>query len=114
MTLSQMRRRLRVFWRGNPLLRLLAVNAAIGFGLSALFVGALASLDLGHMGRLLSGGEARPFAIVLWFFTGLTFASVQMGIAVMALARGGGGGARRRVKPRPMTARGPAVVRVRG
>lgn len=98
MTLSRMRWRLRVFWRGNPLVRLLAVNAAIGFGLAALFVGALASLDLGHMGRLLGGGETWPFAIVLWFFTGLTFASVQMGIAVMALARGGGGGggARRR------------------
>lgn len=71
-------------------MRLLAANAAIWFGLSALFVGALGSLDLGHMGRLLGGGEAWPFAPVLWFFTGLTFASVQMGIAVMALARGGG------------------------
>ncbi len=85
-----MRRRLRVFWRGNPLVRLFAVNAAIGFWLSALFVGAIAALALGHMGRLLSGGETWPFAILLWFFTGLTFASVQTGIAVMALAHGSG------------------------
>jgi hypothetical protein len=107
----QLRRSVRAFWRANPLVRLLAVNTAIGFGLSALFVVALASFDLGHMGRLL-GGEMWPFAIVLWFFIGLTFASVQMGIAVMTLPRGGGG-AGLRIKLRPMTGRVPAAVRVR-
>lgn len=65
---------------------LLAAHALIGFGLSAVFVGALLFFDIAGIGRLLETDVSWPFAFVLWFFIGLTFASALMGSAVMSLA----------------------------
>jgi hypothetical protein len=75
-------------FRRLPLLvRFMALHAAIGFGIAAIFVVALLLADPGQAGTLLmtAAGHWWP-AAVLWFFTGLTFASVQMGVAVMLLA----------------------------
>ncbi|MFG1423806.1 hypothetical protein [Roseixanthobacter liquoris] len=83
----------------------LAKHAALGFAIAAAFVGGLVALDLGHLRTLLAGsGEAWLPAFVLTFAMGLTFSSVQMGVAVMLLgedeprnpaAPKGGGRARR-------------------
>ena len=66
------------------LIRLLIKNAILGFVVAALFVAALIWSDTAQLGSLMA---ASPFgwlaAAMLTFFTGLTFASVQMGIAIM-------------------------------
>jgi hypothetical protein len=62
------------------------LHGAIGFGLAAVFVALLMSSDNGGLGTLLRGAESHPFpALLLWFFCGLTFGSVQIGAAVMLL-----------------------------
>ncbi|MFG1428238.1 hypothetical protein [Roseixanthobacter glucoisosaccharinicivorans] len=64
----------------------LAKHAALGFALAVAFVGGLVALDIGHLRTLLTGsGEAWLPAFVLTFAMGLTFSSVQMGVAVMLL-----------------------------
>ncbi|MBI1212202.1 MAG: hypothetical protein GC190_12120 [Alphaproteobacteria bacterium] len=80
--LSKTIRRLR---RANPLLTLLIVHAAIGFVLSAAFVATIVVLDTGRLAHLFATNLGWPFALVLWFFIGLTFASVLMGSAIMSL-----------------------------
>ena len=67
----------------NPL-RFLLLQAAIGFGLAALFVLALLLADPGGIGTLLlrAGGGAAPI-LLLWLFTGMTFGAAQFGAAVM-------------------------------
>lgn len=91
------------------LLRLLIVNAAIGFGVSAIFVAALIWTDTGRLGTLIASSPVGWLAAgILFFFVGLTFASVQMGVAVMRLDRDSGGSGKR-LRPSPM----PVVVPVR-
>lgn len=91
------------------LLRLLIVNAAIGFGVSAIFVAALIWTDTGQLGTLIASSPVGWLAAgILFFFVGLTFASVQMGVAVMRLDRDSGGSGKR-LRPSPM----PVVVPVR-
>jgi len=100
-----MRRR----WARLPrLVRFLILHGATGFALSAVLVGALLAADPGDARRLLleAAGHWWP-ALLLWFFAGLTFGSVQIGAAVMLLPfddQGRGGGRRRTV---------PRLVRVR-
>lgn len=88
-------------WRRLPMLvRFLVCHAAVGFGLAAVFVAAILLLDPQDAGTLLmtAAGHWWP-AVVLWFFTGLTFGAVQIGVATMLLEhaepprppRGGGG-----------------------
>jgi hypothetical protein len=84
-------------WRQLPILvRFLIGHGAIGFGLSALLVGAILAGDPGGARALLlhAAGHWWP-AVLLWFFLGLTFGSVQIGVATMLLAvrprRPGGG-----------------------
>jgi hypothetical protein len=77
-------------WRRLPMLvRFLICHASLGFGLAAVFVGALVAFDPQDAGTLLltAAGHWWP-ALVLWFFTGLTFGSVQIGVATMLLAHG--------------------------
>ena len=64
------------------LVRFMALHAAIGFGIAAIFVAALLLADPGGIGTLLRHPSAGPVAL-LWFFSGLTFAGVQIGAAVM-------------------------------
>ena len=69
-----------------PVLRLYALQAAIGLGIAALFIGVLLLADPGGIGTLLRepGAGLLPL-IMLWLFTGLTFGAVQFA-AVLGLA----------------------------
>jgi hypothetical protein len=71
-----------------PLLRLLAINLAIGATIAALMLGGLLALNPGNLRGLILGDRNGPAALVLLAF-GLvvTFGSVAMGTAVMALGR---------------------------
>jgi len=87
-------------WRRAPILvRFLLSHATVGFGLAAVFVGALLAADPQRAGTLLLTAAGHWWPVVaLWFFTGLTFGAVQIGVATMLLAeppprgphRGGG------------------------
>ena len=68
--------------------RYLFRNAAAGAVIGILVVTAILVLDVGSVGTLLFGGDDTFVGLLLmvWFF-GLTFASVTMGSAVMALGR---------------------------
>ena len=90
-------------WRRLPMLvRFLLSHGALGFGLSAIFMAGLLALDPQDARALLMTGAGHWWpAVVLWFFTGLTFGAVQIGVATMLLAerkarppRPGGGGGR--------------------
>lgn len=79
------------------LLSFLLVHAAIGFIIAGFFVIALVWLDIGGFGSLVGRSGVAPLALgVLTAFLGLTFASVQMGAAIMLLPKdetnGPGGG----------------------
>ncbi|MBB3896911.1 hypothetical protein [Roseococcus suduntuyensis] len=59
-------------------------HIGIGALLSAGFVAALLHTDLHGIGTLLLRAPEHPFPLLLlWFFLGLTFASVQLGTAIM-------------------------------
>lgn len=77
--------------------RFLLRNALIGFALAAILVGAMIWFDFARLATLAAQSNSAFVAFpVLTFFLGLTFASVQMGAAIMLLPRegedGGGGG----------------------
>ena len=93
--------------------RFMVLHGMFGFGLSALFVGAVLWADPGGAGSLILRVGGWPVIVLLWFFTGLTFGSVQIGTAVMLQdGRDHGGGGRRRLLPAlPMAVRAPARVR---
>jgi hypothetical protein len=78
-------RAIRAFLRRHALVRLFIVHTLIGYGLATLFVGALIGFDLGGIATLIANQDAEPFILLLWFFVGLTFASAQMGMAIMSL-----------------------------
>jgi hypothetical protein len=68
------------------LVRFLLRHAAIGMGVAAVFVGALAAFDVFHLGALMSGSPDGLLALaVLTSALGITFGSVQMGFAVMLM-----------------------------
>lgn len=70
------------------LVKLLIRNAAIGFAAAACFVALLLLSDTGGLGTLISQSESGTLATaMLTFFVGLTFASLQMGWAVMMAGR---------------------------
>jgi hypothetical protein len=64
-------------------IRFMVLHGLVGFGLAALFVGAVLWSDPGGVGRLILREGGLPVIALLWFFTGLTFGSVQIGAAVM-------------------------------
>lgn len=69
-----------------PLVRFLLVHAAIGFVIAFVFVGGFLLADIGGMRTLMQASDVGLLALALFTFkTGLTFASVQMGVAVMLL-----------------------------
>ena len=100
-------------WRRLPMLvRFLIAHGALGFGLGAVFVGTLLAFDPQDAAMLLLTAAGHWWPVVaLWFFTGLTFGAVQIGVATMLLAR--------RDPPRPPRGGGtpaslaPALLRVR-
>lgn len=80
----------------------LARHALIGFALAVAFVGVMAWFDIASLRTLAAKSDSTLVAFpVLTFFLGLTFASVQMGAAIMLLphddGKGGGGGGSSRV-----------------
>jgi hypothetical protein len=72
-------------WPRPRLVRFMMLHGAIGFGIAAVFVGGILLADPGGLGRLLAprGPEGVLPLALLWFFSGLTFGSVQIGAAVM-------------------------------
>jgi hypothetical protein len=67
-----------------PLVRFLVKNAAIGFALAGVFVAAMLTFNVGNMATLVTQSDIGIFAVALMtFMIGLTFASIQMGFAVM-------------------------------
>jgi len=101
-------------WRRLPkLVRFLFAHGALGFVLGAVFVAAPLAFDTQDAGTLLltAAGHWWP-VVVLWFFTGLTFGAVQIGVATMLLAR--------HEPPRPTRGSGapatlaPVLLRARG
>jgi hypothetical protein len=93
--------------------RFMLVHGLVGFGLAAIFVGAVLWSDPGGVGRLILREGGLPVIALLWFFTGLTFGSVQIGAAVM-LQDGTdrpGGGRRLRVPPALVPVRAAARAR---
>jgi hypothetical protein len=70
------------------LVRFLFRHALIGFGLAIVFVGLLLAFDIGGIATLITSSSSGVLATaVLTFSMGLTFSSVQMGFAVMFLAK---------------------------
>ncbi len=68
------------------LVRLYIVNAALGFGLSAAFLGAILALNLGGLADLILNSEMGLVAAAMMFvFNGIVFGAVQFGIVVMSL-----------------------------
>lgn len=63
--------------------RFMVLHGLVGFGLSALFVAAVLWADPGGVGSLILRHGGLPVIVLLWFFSGLTFGSVQIGTAVM-------------------------------
>ena len=93
-----------------PLLRLLAVNLAIGVAAAVLLLGGLLALNPFRLRDLLladSGGGA-ALGLLLFGFV-ITFGSMAMGTAIMTLGRkprrDGGNGHGRRVEPVRVRAR---------
>lgn len=71
-----------------PLIRLLAINLAIGATIAALMLGGLLALNPGNLRALILADRNGPAALLLLAF-GLvvTFGSVAMGTAIMALGK---------------------------
>jgi hypothetical protein len=93
--------------------RFMLLHGLVGFGLSAIFVAAVLWADPGGVGALILKHGGIPVIALLWFFTGLTFGSVQIGAAVMLQdgADAPRGGRRMRLPPVAVPVR--AVARVR-
>lgn len=87
-----------------PLLRLLAVNLAIGVSVAVLMLGGLLVLNPLRLRDLILADRAGGAALALLMFGFLiTFGSAAMGTAIMMLgrkpARGGGDGRKRQPVP---------------
>ncbi len=67
--------------------RFLILQVALGFLISATFVGAFLWADPGGAGtRMLTSAEAPWPVLALWLLTGLTFGTVQFGSAITLMA----------------------------
>jgi len=95
------------------LIRLYLRQIAIGFGLSAVFVGLLLGFNVANLRSLMLATQGGFVAAgMLFFFNGLVFAGVQFAITIMRMAapedKGPRGGRRA-----PIATTTPARVRVR-
>ncbi len=69
------------------LIKLYIKSCAIGFVLSAIFVGLLLGFDVMGLGGLVMRSDIGIIAaIMMWVFNGIVFAGVQFGIAIMGMA----------------------------
>jgi uncharacterized membrane protein len=65
-------------------LRFVLAHVGIGAALSMLLCSAIFHADPMGLGGLLQRSDEHPLPLLLlWFFCGLTFASVQLGVAIM-------------------------------
>ena len=91
------------------LIRLYILQVVSGFGLSALFVGALLWFNVANLWGLISGSDIGLVAVtMLWVFNGIVFAGVQFSISIMRLADDddtSGGKRQRRGPSQPIPAR---------
>ena len=70
--------------REPNLMRLYLRHCAVGFVLSAVFVGLILWFDVGHLGRLILGSDKGLLAVfLLWLFHGTVFGSVQFAVMIM-------------------------------
>jgi hypothetical protein len=68
------------------LVKFMLRHALIGVGAAIIFVAAVLALDVGGLATLIGTSSSGILAVVLLtFFTGLTFGSLQMAFAVMSL-----------------------------
>lgn len=66
------------------LMRLYLRHCAVGFALSAVFVGLILWFDVGNLASLILGSDVGLLAVfLLWFFHGTIFGSVQFAVMVM-------------------------------
>jgi hypothetical protein len=73
-----------------PLIRLYIRHCAIGFLLSAVFVGLLFAFDVANLWTLVSRSDVGLLAAFMLFMAnGIVFAGVQFGITVMRLGEDG-------------------------
>ena len=102
------------------LIRLYIIQAAIGFGLSALFVGLLLGLDVAGLGHLVAASEAGWLAVLMLFVgNGVVFAGVQFAITVMRMQQDevppqGGRRIDPALRPMPVPVPVPVPVPARG
>ena len=84
----------------EPLFRLLAVNLAIGIAVAVLLLAGLLILNP-HGLRDLIFADRTPLTALLLLLFGfvVTFGSVAMGTAIMAIGQSEGGGGKRRPDP---------------
>ncbi len=87
------------------LIRMYITQVIAGFGLSALFVGALMWFNVANLWHLVSGSDVGLVAVaMLWVFNGIVFAGVQFGIAIMRMGddEPPAGGKRQAMQPVPV------------
>ncbi|MEM8729889.1 MAG: hypothetical protein AAGF79_08225 [Pseudomonadota bacterium] len=62
-------------------------QSLIGFAIAAAFVALLLGLNVANLWELVRNSDVGVLALfLLWFFNGIVFASVQLGIFIMSLA----------------------------
>ncbi len=87
-------------------------QVAIGFALSAVFVGMLMYFNVANLWHLVStSSEGAVALVVMWVLNGIVFAGVQFGIAIMRMKEDDqpGGGKRQMM---PVMLAEPVPVRV--
>lgn len=98
----------------DPFHRLLAVNLAVGLGAAVLMVGGLLALNpAGLRDLILADRTPATAALLLLFGFVVTFGSVAMGTAIMAIGRDDGGGGKTRPAETELTA-APVMPRAPG
>ncbi len=76
-----------MFKKTPDLIQLYIKSVAIGFVLSAVFVGLLIGFDVMGLGGLIARSDVGFLAILMiWFFNGLVFSGVQFAFAIMAMS----------------------------
>ena len=69
-----------------PLISLYIRHCAIGFGISAAFVGLLFAFDVANLWTLVSRSDVGLMAAIMLFMgNGIVFAGVQFGITIMRM-----------------------------
>lgn len=75
-------------------------QVAIGFVLSAVFVGLLMYFNVANLWHLVSNSSEGLIALtVMWVLNGIVFAGVQFGIAIMCMKEDDHSGGKRQMMP---------------